>query len=182
MALARLWDFLLVRSGCLPSSITLLASFIGILVGGTSGESATWSYNFWVGAALTVLTSIVAYFTVPGCSDPAIKTMRREFQLEAQNSEQHNVMDWRWNPIPLPKLSHRRSSDTLRLHMLHSRYLLLSGYNLCREIVFHMPTNSAVLPLQATDASFITKLVSLLWIFKCLPSACKPIHEAKYRS
>jgi predicted MFS family arabinose efflux permease len=53
-------------------------SFIGILVGGTSGGSATWSYYFWVGAALTVFTSIVAYFTVPGCSDPAIKIMRRE--------------------------------------------------------------------------------------------------------
>jgi predicted MFS family arabinose efflux permease len=78
--------------------------FIGILVGGISGGSATWGYYFWVGAALTVFTSIVAYFTVPGCSDPAIQTMRREVQSEAQYSEQNNdgykqqeddiVMDW----------------------------------------------------------------------------------------
>ena len=103
MALVRLSDFLLVRSGCYPLN-HFTNYLLGILVAGTSGGLATWGYYFWVGAALTVFTSIIAYFTVPGCSDPAIKAMQQKFQTEAQSlgrdkdgrekQDDNIVMDW----------------------------------------------------------------------------------------
>jgi predicted MFS family arabinose efflux permease len=114
-------------SAMLPSGLTLMGSlyrpgtrknmvfsiygacapfgfFIGILVAGAAGGLATWSYYFWVGAALTVFTSIVAYFTVPGCRRRAVKTMQQNVQTEIQSLARDNdereqqdndiVMDW----------------------------------------------------------------------------------------
>jgi MFS family permease len=67
--------------------------FIGILVAGVTGDSTLWRYYFWIGAALTALTTIVAYFTIPKCTRRETRTMRRKVQSEAQSFRQDNDED-----------------------------------------------------------------------------------------
>jgi MFS family permease len=67
--------------------------FIGILVAGVAGDLTTWGYYFWVGAALTALTTIVAYFTVPECTRRETKTMRRKSQSGPPSFGQDNDED-----------------------------------------------------------------------------------------
>jgi MFS transporter len=75
--------------------------FIGILVAGVVARGlSTWGSYFWVGAALTVLTSIVAYFSVPECRSRKTETERRQVQHlgrdNGEDEQQTGVIEMDW--------------------------------------------------------------------------------------
>lgn len=49
-----------IYGACAP-----LGFFIGILFAGVTAEYATWGWYFWIGAILTAITTVIAYFTIP---------------------------------------------------------------------------------------------------------------------
>ncbi|KAJ9668529.1 hypothetical protein H2201_001170 [Coniosporium apollinis] len=49
-----------IYGACAP-----LGFFIGIFFAGVAAEYATWGWYFWIGAAMTAVTAVIAYFTVP---------------------------------------------------------------------------------------------------------------------
>lgn len=46
-------------------SMAPLGFFVGIFFAGVAGEYAGWQWYFYIGAILTFLTAVVAYFTIP---------------------------------------------------------------------------------------------------------------------
>lgn len=64
-----------------------LGFYLGIFFAGIAAQYTTWGVYFWIGAALTLSTAVVAYFTVP--SDVA---ERKEIGVK---------MDW-WGSILTP--------------------------------------------------------------------------------
>ncbi|KAG0644997.1 putative MFS-type transporter [Hyphodiscus hymeniophilus] len=70
--------------------------FLGILFAGVAGDSTTWSLYFWIGAAFTAITAIVAYFAVPENTErePRRGDIEQSAGQEHGEDGQQVRMDW----------------------------------------------------------------------------------------